>query len=197
MNIEIINSSNIKIRLEQIAKIHLLAYSSDHFTSGFGFDKLIQYNLRLIEASDLSVVAVDNNEVLGFIIAGENVAAGVSKFTRENRGWLMLQLVKRPSILLTKIISMIRIRINPTQPSKAKFRLLSISTTPGSQSKGVGKEMLHFFEQELLRRGVPYYGLSVKNMNRRAIKFYERHGFVKEKEYLGSSYYLKKLVNQL
>jgi ribosomal protein S18 acetylase RimI-like enzyme len=196
MNVELINLKNFKNRLDQIAKIHLLAYSSDHFTSGFGLERLIEYNSNLIEASNLSVVAIDNNEVLGFIIAGENVAAGVSKFTRENRGWLMLQLVKRPSILLAKIMAMIQKRVNPTQPSKAKFRLLSIASKPGSQSKGVGKEMLHFFEQELLRRGVPCYGLSVRNKNQRAIQFYERHGFVKEKEYLGSSYYFKQLVNE-
>ncbi len=196
MNVEIVNSHNIKNRLEQIAKIHFSAYSSDHFTSGFGFDKLIEYNFRLIEASDLSVVAVDNNVVLGFIIAGEKVSAGVSKFTQENRGWLMLQLIRRPSILLTKIMGIIKTKIYTSQPSKAKFRLLSIATKPGSQSKGVGKEMLHFLEQELLRRGIGCYGLSVKNKNQGAIQFYERHGFVKEKEYLGSLYYFKQLSNK-
>jgi ribosomal protein S18 acetylase RimI-like enzyme len=193
MTIEIVNSNNIKQRVEQIAKIHSVAYSSDHFTSGFHLAKLVEYNQRLVEASDLSVLAVKNNEVVGFIIAGERVSFGVSRFTDENRGWLMLQLLKRPSILISKILGLIKTRIYPNQPSQANFRLLSIATKPGSQSKGIGGEMLHFLEQELLCRGVSCYGLSVKNKNLRAIHFYERHGFVKEKEYLGSSYYFKNL----
>lgn len=193
MNIEVIDSSNLKNRLEQIAGIHALAYSDDHFTSSFSLEKLIEYNLRLIEASTLSVVAMEDDEVLGFIISGEKVSAGVSKFINENRGWLMLQLLRSPRILFAKILAMIQARFAPVQPSEAKFRLLTIAIKPGIQSKGVGKEMLYFFERELLKIGVSCYGLSVRNKNSRAIKFYERHNFIKEKEYIDASYYLKKI----
>ena len=89
---------------------------------------------------------------------------------------------------------MVQYRLNPTKPSNAKFRLFSIATLAGSQNKGVGAAMLNFLEQELLKRGIELYGLSVKDSNNGAIQFYERHGFVKEKSYLGSSYYIKKII---
>jgi ribosomal protein S18 acetylase RimI-like enzyme len=185
--------NNLENRKEQIAKIHLLAYSREHFTSSFNLNKLIEYNQKLVDASDLSLLAIENGEVVGFIIAGKKVSVGVSNFTNENRGWLMWQLIKRPNILFDKIVGMINIRLKPAQPSQAKFRLLSIAIKPGAQGKGCGAEMLNFFERELLSRGVNCYGLSVKNKNSGAIRFYERNGFLKEKEYLGSSYYVKNL----
>jgi hypothetical protein len=43
MNLEIVDLKNHENSLEQIARIHFLSYSGDHFTSGFGIDKLIEY----------------------------------------------------------------------------------------------------------------------------------------------------------
>jgi ribosomal protein S18 acetylase RimI-like enzyme len=195
MIIKIFDNSDLG-KISQVAGIHANAYSAGHFTAGFSLAKLSEYNARLIEASDITILAMGGDNVLGFVISGFSVSAGVKKFTADNRLWLVVQLLKRPSILLNKLLGLVQSRLNPSKPSSAKFRLLSIATLPGSQSKGVGVAMLKFLEQELLSRDVELYGLSVKNSNIAAIRFYERHGFVKEKSYLGSSYYIKKIVKK-
>lgn len=195
MKIKLFEKSDNAI-ISQISEIHASAYSVGHFTAGFSLAKLAEYNARLIETSDIAIIALDGDGVLGFIISGFAVSAGVRKFTADNRLWLAIQLLKRPSILLNKIVGLVQSKLNPTKPSDAKFRLLSIATLPGSQSKGVGAAMLKFLEQELLSRGVDLYGLSVKDSNIAAIRFYERHGFVKEKSYLGSSYYFKRILKE-
>lgn len=196
MNIKIVDAISICNLMPQIAKIHSLAYSRDHFTSEFHVNKLNEYYQRLVEASDLCILAIDDDKVIGFIIAGRKLSAGVDKFIDENRGWIILQLLKRPDILIKKIFGILKFKVNSKKISKVDFRLLSIATRPDAQSKGVGQAMLIFFEQELMCRGVESYGLSVKSNNARAIAFYERHGFLIEKKYLGSSYYLKILDKQ-
>ena len=195
MKIRLFNKKDASI-VSQVAAIHANAYSARHFTAGFSSVKLVEYNSRLIEASDLTILAIDGDGVLGFIISGYAVSAGVKKFTADNRLWLAFQLLQRPTIFFTKLWGLFRSKLNPVKPSNAKFRLLSIATIPGSQSKGVGAAMLNFLEQELMSKGVESYGLSVKDSNYAAIRFYERHGFVKEKSYLGSSYYIKEIIKE-
>lgn len=183
-------------KITQMGEIHSSAYSAGHFTAGFSLAKLSEYNARLIEASDITILAMDGDNVLGFVISGFTVSAGVKKFTADNRLWLIVQLLKRPSILLNKLLGLVQAKLNPSKPSSAKFRLLSIATLPGAQSKGVGAAMLKFLEQELLSRGVYLYGLSVKDSNIAATRFYERHEFFKEKSYLGATYYIKRILKE-
>lgn len=191
--IEILNNQNLAEFIAQIAEIHSQSYSPDHFTASFCIDKLIEYNSALVLASDVSVIARDRENVIGFVIGGCNVSDGVRVFTTANRFWIIRQLIKHPKVLFFKMVGLFISRIFPIKPSKASFRLLSIATRPGTQSKGIGMSMLDFLEKELLRRSIVAYGLSVKIDNVRAINFYEKNGFNFEKMYLDSSYYIKKL----
>jgi ribosomal protein S18 acetylase RimI-like enzyme len=178
---------------KKIAKIHLDSYSSNHFTSGFSLDKLAEYYLCLIDASDLSFIATEDNEVLGFVISGTDLADGVKNFIDENRFWLLLQLLKRPQILCEKLFDVVRGKFHFSKPSEAKYRLLSIATASNVRSLGVGSAMLKFLERELIAKNINIYGLSVKYLNISAIRFYERNGFLIERNYLGSSYYIKRI----
>lgn len=193
MKFEILHRRRSLYGAEEIALIHSHAYSENHFTSGFSLEKLIEYNQSLIDSSDITVLAIENGKVLGFIIAGCNLPTGVSEFVKHNRLWLAFRLAAMPNILTAKISDRIRSWFEPHRASLAEFRLLSIAVAPEAQSKGVGLDILRFFERELLLRDVKCYGLSVKNKNLRALSFYERNGFVKENESSGSSYYCKKL----
>jgi ribosomal protein S18 acetylase RimI-like enzyme len=195
MNIEILDPKNCLGKLMQIAEIHALAYSLDHFTSNFSLTKLAEYNQMLIEASNICLVALEGGNVIGFLIAGENLSEAVKKFTTDNRVWLIFQLLKTPFILLAKILEIIQIKFYPSRQSKAKFRLLSVAVLPNFQNRGVGTKILDFFEQELSRRNINAFGLSVKSTNKDAINFYKRNGFIYENNYLGSIYYIKYLKN--
>lgn len=193
MEFKIIGFTDDAIICNQIAKIHIDSYSGGHFTSGFSLNKLSEYYLCLVEASDLSFVAVENDEVLGFVISGVHLADGVKKFIVENRFWLLLQLLKRPKILYEKLVEFLGGVFHISKPSEAKFRLLSIATDPRVRSLRVGSAMLKFLERELIARNINIYGLSVRDLNISAIRFYERNGFLIESNYLGSSYYIKSI----
>jgi ribosomal protein S18 acetylase RimI-like enzyme len=191
MKIMPIKSGCSLLEAEEIAAIHACAYSNTHFTSGFPLKKLALYNQILIKYSDLAFFVVESGRVVGFVIAGTNLSAGVNKFVRQNFFWLILHIVRRPKIFIDKTFSFLQSKFKTTRASQATFRLLSIAVSPEVQSKGIGLKMLVFLERELLIRNITCYGLSVKNNNLRAIGFYERNGFVLEQKSLGSSYYLK------
>lgn len=191
MKIQILDKHSTDKYIHQIAEIHSQAYSSEHFTAGFSPAKLSEYNKQLILASDISIIALDGENLAGFILAGENISSGVRNFTDQNRLWLIFQLLKRPIIFMGKMAALIQSKVSPTKPSQAKFRLLSIAIRPSAQSKGIGARMLAFLETELAQRNIYTYGLSVKQSNIGAIRFYEQNGFTLEKSFLGSSYYVK------
>ena len=193
MGIRILEKTEINNNmLNQIADIHREAYSNEHFTSSFSIKKLVEYNSALISASDITIVAEEDG-IIGFIIAGENIAAGVRQFTEKNRIWILGRLLQKPIHFFSKISIMIQTRLNPPKPSQAQFRLLSIATRPDTQSKGIGADMIDFLEKELLKLKINIYGLSVKSSNNRAINFYECNGFIREKVFTGSSFFIKRI----
>ncbi|KZR93744.1 ribosomal-protein-alanine N-acetyltransferase [Synechococcus sp. MIT S9509] len=193
MHFEVFEPKTASNVVLQIAGIHATAYSFEHFTASFSLDKLYEYNHCLIHASELTVLAVDNHQVVGFLIAGPAVGLGVKKFSKKNRIWLLFHLLSKPNVFIDKFIRVFLNIIRPPSPSKAPFRLLSIAINPAYQSNGVGRAMMNFFERQLLLRGQHCYGLSVKSSNAKAICFYERNGFVKEFDHFNSSYYIKNL----
>jgi ribosomal protein S18 acetylase RimI-like enzyme len=195
MEIKIIENATSKL-IMQVAEIHAGAYSSEHFSAGFTLLMLTEYNARLIEVSDITILAIDGDIVLGYIISGFNFSAGIDKFITDNRLWLLFHISKSPLVLLNKLLGFFRSRLYKKNHSGAKYRLLSIATLPGCQGRGVGSSMLNVLEQELLSRDVDLYGLSVKDSNVAAIRFYEHHGFVKEKSNSGLSYYIKQIVKK-
>lgn len=57
--------------------------------------------------------------------------------------------------------------------------IIAIFTAPSHQNLGVGGQLLQIIERELTARGVPHYGLrTADSSGNRAVKFYEKHGFV-------------------
>lgn len=187
-----LNNDNVDQYVEGIALVHMGAYHSDHLTANFSLQKLGEYYKDLVNASDLSIVALDDcMNVAGFIVAGENVGSGVSKFLNKNRLYVLSVLLLHPPLFFNKIKHLIARKFRKTTESSAKFRLLSIAVSANTQSKGVGGKMIEYFENVLRSRSIDKYGLSVKLSNSRAIKFYEDKKFIREKDYLGSAYYCK------
>ncbi|MXP40264.1 GNAT family N-acetyltransferase [Altererythrobacter soli] len=193
MEIVEITSGNVASYSAEVAKIHADAYSDGHFTSTFGLRKLAEYNRLLIENSDISLVAVEGNRVLGFLISGEAVSRGVSQFIRSHRGFLVTRLLAHPYFLLDKIRAKLKSAFAPPPTPVAKYRLLSIASAPSAQSRGVGAKLLAALEGRLRQRGIANYGLSVRAANTRAVTFYQSNGFVCEKEDSGSLYFRKSL----
>src|SRR5690606_3646149 len=142
MKILKVTSEQASAFVEDIARIHVAAYSKAHFTSTFGHRKLSEYNKLLLKHSDISLVALDGGRVVGFIISGEAVSRGVAEFMRNNRLFLFGRLLAHPGFLTAKVYRTVKSRISPSESSSARYRLLSIATDAADQSRGVGRQML-------------------------------------------------------
>lgn len=187
----------------QIAEVHLAAYTKAHLTANFSLSQVEEYYQCLVMNSELSILAVDLNQevdgsncprILGFIVAGSGVSRGVSRYMQGHRFYLMSVMLRNPRFIFQKLNYFLESKFGNIALSEAKFRLMSITVRPEVQSAGVGREMLFYFEKILMDRGVHCYGLSVKSENFQAVSFYERNGFVLEKNVSGSRYYKKQLV---
>lgn len=195
MQIEVITQDKQLTHLSSIAAIHKNAYHNDHFTSTFSMRKLEEYYRFLIENSDLPLIAVnDQGDCVGFIISGTTISKGVQEFIRVNRAYLIGVMFRNPTFLIQKIYFKAYTLFKKSRPSSAKFRLLSISVNPEFQSTGVGGLMLKFFESRLANMNIDSYGLSVRSNNIRAVQFYINNGFVKEKEYLSTTYFYRDIT---
>ena len=73
------------------------------------------------------------------------------------------------------------------------MRVASIAVSPGAQGRSVGRALLVALEKELRGRAVEWYGLSVKETNRRAVQFYQRYGFAEEGREDGGVYFIKRV----
>ena len=198
MEVRRLSSAGLEGHLAGIASVHAAAYDSDHFTSRFTAEKLRCFNRLLIEHADFAACALSDDDVSGFVIAGPNVSAGVDAFVRMNRMYLLALLLRDPGELLTKLGVVLRRGASAWRPrqraaghSIASYRLLSIAVAPTAQGKGVGQRLLAALEEHLVSSRVSAYGLSVRNTNVTAIRFYERSGFVCEREGRSTSYYRK------
>ena len=54
---------------------------------------------------------------------------------------------------------------------------LHINLLPGYQGLGLGTELIHHFEEHMIRQGAWGLNLSTTNYNRKAVPFYEKLGF--------------------
>lgn len=192
--IALLNEENLSGYLDGIAQAHFGAYSKKHFTSCFNKKMLASYYKFLICNSDVSIVHLDDTgKVDGFVVAGESVGKGVSQFIATHRLYVISVLLFNPAFLFEKVRFYLASKLKKTDsaPALAKFRLMSIAVSSGKQSRGVGVEMLNYFENVLRGRGIYAYGLSVRKENERAINFYVRNGFAVEKETSDSVYYFK------
>jgi len=204
MEIIDLNAENVRLFLSQIAEIHKDSYPRDLLTANFNLRKLYEYYSYLISFSKISFVIVDEEKrevanapvVAGFVVAGPEVSKGIQMFLSYNRLYVLLVLLRKPSLLIEKILQILfelAKKVFEKDFSVTKFRLLSICVRKSYQSRGVGKTMLKHLEDILARNGCKEYGLSVKANNKSAIAFYEKNGFVLEKTYIGSRYYVKHL----
>jgi ribosomal protein S18 acetylase RimI-like enzyme len=176
--------------LIEVVKIHLNAFSKDHFTSNFSADLLHSFYYMQIQENEFCFVAEENNMISGFIVAGYNTNKAVKEFTKKFKLHLLLKMLQNPIFILKKIKSLLN---RDHFISTAGLRLLSIATIQNQQSKGVGKLMITEFEKQLKEAGEKLYGLSVNKTNLKAIGFYKKTDFKIEHETPQAIYYLKHL----
>lgn len=177
-----------------VARIHKLAYLSDHFSSRLPSPALEGFYGTQVENNDYCLVAKKNDNVVGFIIAGYRTGAATSEFTRKNRWQIIRTLIRNPRFVLSKIQTVVQGKLGRKGfGSSARLRLLSIAVHPGYQGQGVATDLLTALERRLQADGISAYGLSAKRTNTRAVAVYERAGFDEEGEFRGNVYFRKEV----
>lgn len=203
MEIDKLTSKNFAQFSRQIAETHLLAYSKAHFTANFSAKQIGNYYSYLIEASEIALIAFENKQqhgdsvpkVMGIVVGGPTISNGVSRYVQDNKIYLISVMLRKPRFIFQKLKTFLKSKLHHSAKSdEAKFRLLSIVVSPEIQSMGLGRKLLESFEANLRQRGWECYGLSVRSDNCKAIRFYEKNGFILEEIKSGSMYYKKYLA---
>ena len=176
--------------LPQVAGVHHRAYGKDHFTALFPERLLCQFYGQLLAHNQHCYAAVNQTQVLGFIVAGEKTDYAVKQFSDQHARELMWLLCRHPTHLVKKI----QAKLFPIRfTSEATLRLLSIAVDPAQAGQGVGQFLLRSFEHALKEHGVHSYGLSVKKANARAVRLYDRSDMEREYETKHALFYIKQI----
>lgn len=182
--------------IQEISKIHKRAFDESHFTSHLSTRLLMKFYRKLIEFNSFTFLFEDDDSknIAGFIIAGDKTQAAIDNFTRENFAEIFKIFLFKPYLLKPKLkAAFTKLIKGKAFSAQSSLRLLSIAVAPEFQNKKIGKQLILFLETELKKNNIYQYGLSVKNDNEKAIKFYNRNGYLIEKEIDDGIYYFKKL----
>lgn len=179
-----------KAQLEDITSIisiHKEIFDKDHFTSHFPDNILVKYFYKLISKNTFNYVAYNQDkELLGYIISGYQTTEAIKEFIRENRVAILWIMLTHPKFLIEKIYFSIFVHSGKHN----NLRLLFIGVKPHQH---IGQQLISYYESEILKEGINYYGLSVRKENKRARDFYEKAGFIIENSNFNSISYIKKL----
>lgn len=192
MKIKTIDIEDVK----NVALIHKIAYTHEHFSSCFSQKMLAKYYTKILFFTNYNFIIYDEdkNTPLGFIIGGKEINQPIDEFIKENKLYLFFCLVKNPKFMIEKAKSIFyKIKGIKEKESSSKIILLSIAVDATRQKMGIGKLLISTFEEALRKDNFNRYSLSVRKANEKAIKFYELQGFDIEFETEGSIFYFKSI----
>jgi len=183
---------------EAMGRIHRDAYPVDHLSGRLGLGALRDLNRELCGGEAVCLVCEgEEGRIEGFVIAdlAENLRGANRRFMLGHAWEVAWLFVRNPRALAQKLGSLWgRVgRGRRVVGSRASMRVVSIAVSPGALGRSVGRRLLVALEKELRERAVEWYGLSVKETNRRAVQFYQRYGFAEEGRGDGGVYFIKRV----
>lgn len=179
--------------LKSVAELHMVAFPKSAL-SHLGKEAIRRYyEWQLIGPHDcLAIGAFDEQGCLSGFCFGGVFRGSLSGFVSKNKKYLVLQVLKRPWLIITNSIFRDRlrlgIRVSKATPSQAcwknkaaekSFGILSIAVDPKTQSQGIGRKLLDYSESFARSNGFIRMNLTVAMDNDQAIRFYEHNGWVK------------------
>ena len=186
---EIENSDTVTL-----AYLHKKIFGKTHFTSTFSIELLNKYFRELTSHLKYNFVVVDDNRIIGYLIAGINPDIPVKFFFKNNLLSIIIVLIKNPSFLVEKLVeSFSFFSKEKTNFHKNEISVYLIAVDTCIQNKGVGKSLLKYFEQKLIQNKVFRYTLAVRIGNYATINFYNRNNFIEIGRDFKTISYMKKL----
>lgn len=180
--------------LSQVAEVHLRAFP-EAAVSLFGGGAARRFYDCLLTAphEQEGIGAFVDDRLVGFAFGGRANQAE-RYFLRRNLPYLSLQLVRRPWLLLrARVLGRMRLGLRillrrqspPACPLpsaeilEVSYGIQAIAVDPAVRRSGVGSLLLQAAETSARHKKFPRMALSVHASNDGAIRFYERHGWVK------------------
>lgn len=191
--IKILQINNDENTLVQIARLHKLLFDKEHFTALFNEQLLKKYFTELLAKSRYKIAAYYNEEMVGYLIAGENLDNALKKFSKRNLTQILLVLLVNPRFLFEKIFDALNKFFYQRRKSSSSMRLFLIASKHNENIRGIGKLLIESFENYLIENNVDNYGLSVRKHNKTAIDFYKKIGLTEEFRNHKSIFFIKKI----
>lgn len=184
--------------LPELARIHLVAYSTAHFTSLLPHDVLCDYYSQFIcsESRASLLISTENGKeaIVGFAVHGEGIPDRLTRFKRHHAGRIFRTALLHPVRSVLKLINAVKSRLKAgPNDEPVDYLLLSIAVvTPGA---GHGARLLDHVCADAARRGRETVGLYVNSDNFRAVNAYFGAGF-RVRGYRVGQYYMEYCQNQ-
>ena len=167
--------------VDQIVKIHQSAFA-DFFLTSLGTDFLKFYYSSFINNEEtLCLVAVDDEEIVGFSAATMKSKGFNSRLIRSNLmaffGWSCKMLFTSPKALV-RLAKNLTKKSDTVDDKEEYAELFSIGVSPICQGKGVGSLLLSETESLVYKNGGVRLSLTTDyDNNESAIAFYQRNGY--------------------
>ncbi len=204
----------LDIRPMRAGDVHAIAYLheqvfEDYFTTGLGQRFLERFYGEFVGNRDAQgFVATVGETVVGFVVGVTEPSSFYRRLYQKHFGALILMLSRaliiekrvRRGILrrLRHIAYAIRFRFESLigvseyrTCSAIGARLLSVGVSPGARGRGIADELMLRFCDWLHESGQQWVGLSVIVGNKRAIGFYEKTGWQRERVVGETAYFYR------
>lgn len=191
--------------VDAVVGVHLSAFPTSGLT-GLGRRVVRRYYRWQFAGPHPHPVAIGawcDGELAGFVIGGQRRDA-VSGFVRTSPGTLLVGALSNPGfvrrIAFSKFVALARVlgsnRRRSTDPvvsgrraaerveasAAPSFGILSIAVAPTHQGSGVASDLLDAAELDARSAGFTAMNLTVDVGNARAIRFYEKHGWQRDRD---------------
>lgn len=176
--------------LEEVAAVHVQAFRDSALTR-LGLEAVRRYyEWQLVGPHDHEFIGLfESNRLQGYAVGGISRGA-LAGFIKRNRGLLVLEMFKRPWLLLGKDFrrrSYAGFRVLSSRPRSSggapirstarSFGILAIAVAPTVQGKGLGRILMNHLEAAAAGKGFNRMHLTVAANNTNAIAFYQNIGW--------------------
>lgn len=163
----------------QIASLHKKIFKRTHFSSLFNLALLEKYFTELLNHFEYTFAVCDKTQVVGYLIAGKNPGIVINKFLKHNSFDVLLVLLFNPVFIFEKIRTVFSKILNPKPDVHEEgISIYLIAVDSETQQRGLGKQLLNYFEARLNEHKITSYTLAVRPDNENAINFYLRNNFI-------------------
>ena len=173
--------------IDRVAEIHVATFQGFFLTfMGKGF--LQQLYLSFCKHSESGLlIAVENKNTIGFLAYSSDYS-GLFKFMIRTRlipfAWYSIGAFFRKPKVFMRIVRAF-LKPSETKRSESYVELSSIGIDPSCKGKGVGTKLVDALKQGIDFKKYGYISLETDaENNEAAIRFYEKNGFVLEREFV-------------